>query len=509
MKILFINPKHHPHSMNFVHCMDIVGVKYSHLPLSLPTLAALTPADCQVELIDENVEPVPYSTDADIIALTGSVPQRKRVFELMNAFRKMGKFVAVGGPITFDMLEECMEHADAVFTGEAEYTWPQFIRDYRQKKTKSVYRQEEFINMEDSPVPHFHLLKNNQYASACIQVTRGCPNRCDFCDIPVKYGGQPRSKKISQVLQEVRALSSLGHDSIFIVDDNFAGNRPYVKALLKEIAALLPSLPTRMYFYTQATLDVANDEELLALMRDAQFRRLFIGVETGENEELRGLNKRHQSEMDAKRAVEKIRAYGITVWAGIMFGLEGDDKAAFEKRIRFILEADLIPVQVGLLQAIPGTALYRKAADEKRLLKLPSILGLTALSEEELSRGTNLVPRKMSGEELEKNFAMALRAMFSPEVFEIKMAQYLGSGTRDLKSSVPTLNLKTVMILARMLKFYLFRAGAPARKMFFSVTRKLIAKKMQSLDEVVFHLLAYKHLRTHYYKIAEICESRR
>lgn len=509
MKILFINPKHHPHSMNFVHCMDIVGVKYSHLPLSLPTLAALTPRDCAIELIDENVEPVPHSTDAEIIALTGSVPQRKRVFELIDEFKRQGKFVAIGGPITFDMLDECSEHADAVFVGEAEYTWPQFIADYRQKDTRKVYHQKEFINMEDSPVPLFHLLKSDQYASACIQVTRGCPNRCDFCDIHVKYGGQPRSKKISQALEEIRALSNLGHDSIFIVDDNFAGNRPYAKALLKEIAAILPSLPTKMYFYTQATLDVANDEELLALMQAAEFRRLFIGVETGEKDELRVLNKRHQSEMDAKRAVEKIRSYGITVWAGIMFGLEGDDASAFEKRIQFILDADLIPVQVGLLQAIPGTTLYQRAEDEKRLLKLPSILGLTALSEEELSKGTNLVHSKMSGEELEKNFAKALKTMFSPEVFEIKMTQYLGSGTRGLKSSAPALNFKTVMIVARLLNFYIFRAGGPSRKMFFNVILKLISKKMQSLDEVVFHLLAYKHIRTHYYRIAEICESRR
>ena len=509
MKIMFVNPKHHPHSMNFHHCMDIVGVKYSHMPLSLPTLAALTPADCIIDLIDENVDAVRLETDADIIALTGSVPQRKRVFELADEYRKRGKFVAVGGPISFDMPEECKTHADVVFIGEAEYTWPAFIDDFKKGKQKSIYHQKEFINMEDSPIPHFHLLKSGQYASGCIQVTRGCPYRCSFCDIPIKYGGQPRSKNIDQVLSEIKILSELGNDSVFIVDDNFAGNKPYAKTLLKEIAALLPSLPTKMYFYTQATLDVANDDELLDLFRAANFLRLFIGIETGDKGKLSELNKRHQIDMDINRAVEKIKSYGITVWAGIMFGLESDDLSSFDRQLEFIRDTNFIPVQVGLLQALPETPLYKRALETNRLLRLPSLLGLTALSEEELSKATNLIPQKMSEEELEKNFARVLRKMFSPESFRAKMIQYIGSNTRNLTSSMPVLNLKTAMILIRMLSFYLFRSDRKTRGMFFHVLKALVSHRLRNLDETVFHLLAYKHMQTHYYKIAEICESKR
>lgn len=509
MRITFINPKHHPHSMNFHHCMDIVGVKYSHMPLSLPTLAALTPADCKVKIIDENVESVTYDPDSDIVALTGSVPQRKRVFELSNEFRKRGKLVALGGPITFYMLEECKANADVVFIGEAEYTWPAFIDDFKNGRHKNIYSQKEWINMEDSPIPHFHLLKSGQYASGCIQVTRGCPYRCSFCDIPIRYGGYPRSKKIEQVLGEIRMLSELGYDSVFVVDDNFAGNTAYAKALLREIAALLPSLPTRMYFYTQATLDVANDDELLELFRAASFLRLFIGIESGDKAKLRALNKRHQTDIDIHHAVEKIKSYGITIWAGIMFGLEGDDPSAFDRQLEFIKETNFIPVQVGLLQAVPETPLYSRAIEENRILRLPSIYGLTALSEEELSKVTNLIPQKMTEEELEKNFARVLRKMFSPESFRLKMIQYIRSNTRSLTSSMPVLNLKTAMILIRMLSFYLFRADRKTRKMFFHVLKALASHRLRNLDETVFHLLAYKHMQTHYYKIAEICESKR
>jgi len=321
VKVSFINPLHHPHSMNFLHCLDIVGVKYSHMPLSLPTLAALTPPDWTVELIDENVEPVNFETDADIVALTGSVAQRLRVFELADGFRKRKKLVALGGPITFDLLEECKAHADVVFIGEGEYTWPAFLEDFKKGSWKNLYHQQEWIDMKDSPVPLFRLLKPGQYASGCVQVTRGCPYRCDFCDIPVKYGSGPRSKQIDQVLKEIRILSEIGYDSAFIVDYNFAGDKSYAKALLKAMAALLPSLPTRMYFYTQATLDVAADDELLELLKAASFLRLFIGIETGDQARLSELNKKHHTEIDIKRACEKIRSYGITVWGGIMFGL--------------------------------------------------------------------------------------------------------------------------------------------------------------------------------------------
>jgi hypothetical protein len=493
--------------MNFSHCMDIVGAKYSHMPLSLPTLAALTPGDCALEVLDENAGPVPAKTDADIVALSGSVPQRDRLFELADQFRQSGKLVVIGGPVTYDMPDECSAHADVVFIGEAEYTWPEFIKDYQKGDHKKMYRQQEWISMEDSPVPHYHLLKAEHYASGCIQVTRGCPNRCDFCDIPVRYGNQPRSKKIEQVLSEIRLLSGLGYDSVFIVDDNFAGNRPYAKELLRNIAALLPTLPAKMYFYTQATLDVANDDELLGLFRDAAFIRLFIGIETGDRNRLRELNKKHQADIDIKSAAEKLRSYGITVWAGIMFGLEGDDIASFDRQFEFIRDTNFIPVQIGLLQAVPGTPLYKRALDEKRFVRLPSIYGLTALSEEDIPKATNLVPQKMDEAELGENFARVLRKLLSPEFFRAKMVQYIESSSRDMKSSLPVFNGKTVMIVLRMLSFYLFRADRGTRKMFFQVLRVLLSHGLVSLDEAVFHLLVYKHMRTHYYRIADICEA--
>jgi radical SAM superfamily enzyme YgiQ (UPF0313 family) len=495
--------------MNFLHCLDLVGVQYSHLPLSLPTLAAVTPPGIETVLIDENVEAVPLETDAEIVAITGSIPQRKRFFELADAFRKKGKLVAVGGPITFDMLEECKAHADVVFVGEGEYTWPAFLADYRTGSHKAVYVQKEFINIDDSPVPAFHLLRPGAYASGCIQVTRGCPCRCDFCDIPVKYGGVPRSKAIGQVLQEIRALAALGHDSIFVVDDNFAANRAHTKELLKAIAGLLPTLPNKMYFYTQATLDVANDEELLGLLRDAAFLRLFIGIETGDNGKLRELHKRHQVGMDIRRAVEKIKSYGITVWAGIMFGLENDDLASFDQQFEFIRDTDFIPVQVGLLQAVPDTPLYRRAVEEHRLIKMPSIIGLTALSEAEVEKATNLLPTRMTERELEQNYACVLRKMFAPEVYGAKLISYIGADARPMLSSKLALNGKSVMVLLRTVLFYLLHADRQTRRMFFRVSWTLLKRGLRNVDETVFHLLAYKHIQAHYYKIAEICEAGR
>jgi len=285
--------------------------------------------------------------------------QRDRVFELADEFRKRGKLVALGGPITFDMLEQCKQHADVVFIGEGEYTWPAFLDDFKKGAHKALYHQQEWINMEDSPVPRFELLKTGQYASGCIQATRGV--------LRVRLLRHPDQVRRRAAFEEdqpgarrdpgpVPARQRLGLHR----GRQFRGEPALCQGPAQGHRRTAPTLPTNMYFYTQATLDVANDDELLGLLQAARFLRLFIGIETGDKNRLRELNKRHQTEMDIKAACEKIRSYGITVWAGIMFGLEGDDLSSFDKQVEFILETNFIPVQVGLLQAVPGTPLCQR-----------------------------------------------------------------------------------------------------------------------------------------------------
>ena len=375
MKICLINPRIPPAPMNFQFAMDLVDCAFSHIPLGLCTLGALTPADIDVTLVDENVEAVDLDLDCDVVAMTGIYCQRERMFELADAFRARGKVVVLGGAITQDMYEECRAHADVLFLGEAEYTWPRFCQDFRAGKNEVEYTQAEFVDMRDSPVPRFELLKAKRYSSACVQATRGCPYRCEYCDVPQKQGNRPRSKPVDRVLEEVERLVALGFDSVFFVDDHFVGNRKYARELLTALGDLVKRLPIQVYFYAQTTLNVARDEEMLALFHAANFRRFFVGIETSNVAKLRAMDKTQNAELDIREAIARIQSYNITVWAGIILGLDDDNASAFEEQYRFITESGITPTLIGLLQAMPGAPLYERIKRERRLRVLPALVG--------------------------------------------------------------------------------------------------------------------------------------
>ncbi|HEY2748703.1 MAG TPA: radical SAM protein, partial [Polyangia bacterium] len=300
MKVCLISPRVPPAPMNFQFAMDLVGCAFSHIPLPLATLAALTPKEVELVIVDENVEPIDLAVDADVIAFSGIYCQRRRLFELADAFRARGRIVAIGGAIATDLPDECRSHCDHLFIGEAEYTWPRFWEELGRGQAQAEYRQDEPIDMRDSPVPLFDRLKVERYSSGCVQATRGCPHRCEYCEVPARQGSRPRSKPVAQVLEEVRRLAALGFDSIFFVDDYFVGNRRYARELLTALAGLVKELPTPIYFYAQVTLNVARDEEMLALFHAAQFRRFFVGIETSDHDKLRAIHKPQNTEMDVR-----------------------------------------------------------------------------------------------------------------------------------------------------------------------------------------------------------------
>lgn len=503
MKLSLVTTKIEPHAMNFAYCMDLVGCKFSHIPLPLATIAALTPDDVRVEILDENIETIPENIDADIVAITGILCQKERTFALADRCRQQGKTVVIGGPIADDLPDECQQHADVVFIGEAEYTWPKFIQEYRGGQHQQRYHQTDWVDMKDSPVPRFDLLKANRYSAGCLQVTRGCPYRCDFCDVPAKNGGFPRSKPIANVLKEIEALSKLGYDSIFIVDDHFAGNRKFAKDLLLAIAEFLPTLPTKMYFYTQVTLNIAKDDELLELFNKASFRRLFIGVETDNEQQLLDMNKKQNTELSVRDAIRKIQSYGITVWAGILFGLDKDDPQFYDEQFQFIMESGITPVQIGLLQAMPDTPLYEKIQQQGRLRILPNVMGASGLGDNKTFFASNIEPQTINEKQRNKLFAEALKKIYAPQAYAeriINAEKYIRN--RSYKTW-PVLDMFHIKAVARTLFYYLFKADFATKKMFLKIIGSFLTGKTNNLDELVFHIIIYKHLRTFYYNLAD------
>ena len=498
MKITLIAPRIEAAAMNFRLAMDLVGRSFSHIPLNLATLAALTPRDVEVVIVDENVETLDLDMDTDVVAFTGIYIQRSRLFELAREFRKRGKIVAIGGSIATDLEADCRALADAVFVGEAEYTWPMFVADARAGAVKPVYQQTELVDMKDSPLPRFELLKADRYASACVQATRGCPYRCEYCDVPTKDGGRPRSKPAEHVLAELRALSGLGYDSVFFVDDHFAGNREYARTLLKGIADLLPSLPGPMYFYTQVTLNVAKDPELLDLFHAAGFRRFFIGIETPAKDSLRAMNKNHNIEMDMREAIDAIQARNITVWAGIILGLDADDAGAFDRQLEFIEATSITPTLIGLLQAMPGAPLYERAKAEGRFKVLPDVVGSGAYGALSTRTVTNFVPKNMTEQELMDGFARVVRRVYDPQAYGDRLLKGSAKGRKPQPSTVQALHLHNVAVVLRTVRYFLTKADAGSRKFFFRILGAMVARGFRGFEELFFHIVIYKHLREFY-----------
>lgn len=504
MKVLFVYPAVRPHAMNFGHCLDLVRKKASHIPLPVITLAALTPSNIDVSVVDQNVEEVNFDVDADIIAFSGMLSQREMLFNLAKEFKSKGKYIAIGGAIATSATEQCLDYADSIFLGEAETTWPQFLLDFSSGKTKKTYKQEGFSDLSQIPVPRYDLLKLDRYAGASIQATRGCPERCNFCDVPSIQGAAPRSKPIANILAEIRRLSELGFDSVFFVDDNFSAYPKYAKKLLQEIIDLRPKLPTRMYFYTQITIKVAEDDELLLLLQKANFRRLFIGIESSDIEHLESVNKTPNAKVDIFGAIRKIQSVGITVWAGILFGFEDTSRENFRMQLDFILSTGIIPVQIGLLQAVPDTPLYDKVSALGRLRNIPSIIGAAGLGDSYAGYTSNII---RTGELTEKDFNQAysifLKELFSPAVFADLLIT-AGSRTPRLGLDVyPKITLGYITSGLRTAGYYLLTRDSARRRLFLRVMWSWFTGTTKNLDEIFLHLIIYKHLRTFYEKLAD------
>lgn len=493
--------------MNFQFAMDLVNCSFSHIPLQLCTLAALTPAEVGVCIVDENVEPVDLELEADVVAMTGIFSQRERLFQLADHFRARGKTVAIGGPITQDCRDECREHADVLFIGEAEYTWPRFCAEFAAGAHGSEYEQSEFVDMNDSPVPRFDLLKAERYSSGCVQATRGCPYRCEFCDVPTKHGARPRSKPVERVIQEVEALAALGFDSVFFVDDHFAGNRKYARSLLQALAKLLERLPTQMYFYTQVTLNIAKDEEFLQLMNAANFRRVFVGIETYDVEKLRAMDKTQNTEMDIDEAIRRLQSYNLTVWAGIILGLDGDDRDTFEAQYQFIMRTGIMPTLIGLLQAMPGAPLHDRVKREGRLRVLPSVVGSNALGSLLSQGSSNIAPRTLGLAPMMRHFSNFVRRVYEPEAYTERLLRGSAHAAHTAPSVIAALNWKNIKIIGRMLLWYLRNEDPRVRRLMGRVLWAGLLRRGRGLEELIYHLVIYKHLRTYYFETAEVTQA--
>jgi radical SAM superfamily enzyme YgiQ (UPF0313 family) len=447
-------------------------------------VAGLTPPPHEVVLCDENVEPVDFETDADVVGITGFVVHKRRMFELVEAFRRRGKLVAAGGPFATLCPEELHGRVDVLFVGEAEYTWPRFVRDYEAGAWQAEYRQEDKPSMLDSPLPRFDLLKASRYRSMAIQFARGCPYSCEFCDIIVMYGRRPRTKSVAQVLAEVEAIHRLGVPNIFVVDDNFIGNKKEAKELLKALADWQQARGYPIEFMTEVSLNVAQDDELLGLMRRAHFATVFVGIESPRAASLAESKKTQNMREDPVVAVHRIQAAGIEVMAGMIVGFDADDPSIFEEQFRFIQRARIPISMTGMLNAVPKTPLYARLKAAGRLI---------AESVGDQFVFTNIVPGGMSRLELYEGYRRLLRRLYAYRNYRRRsMGLILNRGA--LLGSRLVAGRGDLALGLRILWTCFLRASPRRAWLTLSLCLETICRRPRALRQALTLALMHKHL---------------
>jgi radical SAM superfamily enzyme YgiQ (UPF0313 family) len=319
--------------------------------------------------------------------------QAPRQKQLLAYYRSIGYFTVAGGSYASLCPEEYEAIADAVVAGEAEYQWPTFCEDFSHGRARALYREAGTVDLADSPVPRFDLLKLDRYATATLQLSRGCPYRCEFCDIIVMFGRRPRYKSTEQIGRELDALRALGARKVFFVDDNFIGNPARAKETLRYLAGYQARHGRRLRFGTEASLNLAADDELMRLLREAGFEWVFLGLETPDPEALRDARKTQNCSGDMLAAVRRIYANGIDILAGFIVGFDRDTPRAFGAQKRFILDSGIMVAMVGLLTALPRTPLFERLKKEGRLVE-----GVPHGDNTKLR--TNIVPKCMSAAEM-------------------------------------------------------------------------------------------------------------
>ncbi len=400
MKLLLINPRFRESFWSFKWTIEKIlpyNRRTVNPPLGLATLAALCPEHWEVSIVDENVESVPLEPDADIIGICGMGIQFERQKELLTFYRKKGYYVVAGGSYASLCPELYESIADTVVAGEAEYIWKEFCQDFERGKPKKLYQETGEVDLTDSPVPRFDLLKLDKYEAISLQFSRGCPFRCEFCDIIVMFGRKPRTKSLEQVGRELDMLRRLNISNVFFVDDNLIGNKPVVKKLLRFLIDYQREHNFQFRFGTEASLNLAQDDELLSLFREANFEWVFIGIESPDENSLKETLKFQNTRQDMISSIRKIYSYGIEILAGFIIGFDNDTVEIFEKQYRFIQESGIQAAMVGLLTAVPKTPLYERLQKEGRII-------VNANSSDNTKLGTNIIPKRMTYDEMIRGY---------------------------------------------------------------------------------------------------------
>jgi radical SAM superfamily enzyme YgiQ (UPF0313 family) len=457
---------------NYQEVCDIVGAKYPAAPLGLLTVAALLPQNWIFRLIDENVEPLldEHLIWADIVCTGGMLPQQKSMLSFIRRAHDLDRIIVVGGPDPTSQ-PDLYRDADFLVLGEGEITIPMFLSDLQKGANHGTYFSEEKADMMKAVVPRYDLIRFRNYIMIGLQFIRGCPFNCEFCDVIELYGRIPRFKSNEQVIKELQSLYDLGYRGhIDMVDDNFIGNKKKAKELLRELKKWTQSHKYPFYFTTEASVNLADDDELLQLMKEVDFRYVFLGIETPENETLLQNKKTQNVNKPIEDAVRKLLSYGIVSNGGYIIGFDSESRQIAGNMIDSIRKSGISMVMLGLLYALPNTQLTRRLEAEGRLFHQSS----QAVGDNDIDQSTSglnfitLIPRS----EILKNYIRVINDIYEPYDYYQRVI-FTGLKIRPHYKHKP--DFRTTMLYLRSFLRVCKRAGFSKAtglyywKMFFTV----------------------------------------
>ncbi|MCF8033890.1 MAG: B12-binding domain-containing radical SAM protein [Desulfarculaceae bacterium] len=419
MNALLIYPQNPETFWSFKHALKFISKKALHPPLGLATVAAMLPASWVKRLVDENVETLrdKQLQWADCVFISAMAIQRESVRRVVARCREIGVKVVAGGPL-FTACHHEFEGIDHFVLGEAEITLPRFLRDLEDGRPQPLYETGRYPAMDGTPAPMWGLLKLRRYASMSLQYSRGCPYNCEFCDITSLFGRRVRTKDTKRVLAELDSLYAAGwRGALFIVDDNFIGNRTKLKnEFLPAIICWMKQHRHPFVLSTEASIDLSDDDALMKLMAQAGFDGVFVGIETPNDDSLAECSKLQNRNRDLVASVKKIQSFGLEVRGGFIVGFDSDTPSVFGQQVDMIQNSRIVTAMVGLLNAPRGSRLYQRITSEGRLL--------TEATGDNTDFSTNIMPR-MGLENLARGYNEVISGIYSPKPYFKRVREYL------------------------------------------------------------------------------------
>jgi radical SAM superfamily enzyme YgiQ (UPF0313 family) len=419
MKILLVAPRVPDTFWSFKHALKFVSKKAGEPPLGLLTVAAMLPAEWQKTLVDLNIRELQDReiTGADYVFLSAMSVQETSARSIIERCRRLGTKVVAGGPL-FTSRHDEFSGVDHFVLNEAEITLPLFLEDLAHSRAQRLYTTTQWADITTTPAPLWELLDLNQYGSMNIQYSRGCPYDCEFCDITILYGRVPRTKTKEQILAELDRLLFLGwRGHVFFVDDNFIGNKNKLKKQI--LPALIEWMDRHGHPFslsTEASINIADDSDLMRLMARAGFESVFVGIESPNESSLLECKKTPNTNRDLLGSIHTVQRSGLQVHAGFILGFDNDPPSIFDTLISFIRDSGVVTAMVGILNAPRGSRLHQRLSREGRLLN--------TFTGDNTDFSVNYIP-KMKSETLLEGYKKVVRTIYSPKEYYARVLRFL------------------------------------------------------------------------------------